>query len=532
MLGRLNKVTSGLAALLLIGMAGCVDLEVQNPNAPDASRALATAGDVEALIAGAYGSWDNVMNYGSAPPWMSNASGLHAAPWANTGMEQYARIPRIPTNNIAGASDVETLTYTWYRAYRAVAAVHDGLKQIADGAVTLGTDDLRAQAYGKFMQGLAHATIAIMYDSGFVYDETIDPATVTLQDYTAVMTAARGYFDDAITLASSGSFTIPSSWFSVSVSSADLVKMAHSEKARMYASVARTPAERQGLDWTSIKADANAGFIASDWSISDCATGSAICQDPVGIWLGWAMQNNWVSGMADQSGNYQTWVSTPLGNKMPFLVITPDTRWPQGANEAAQLAANGEFYHVNKASNGSRIWARPDRGTWRWSYYYNRNEPYYTFSNVNYDGDIVPTISAVEMQALVAEADFYAGNMGNVATFVNTTRTTHGLAATDAAGTNTDCVPKLPNGSCGNLWEMFKWEKRLETQFDGVLRISWYFDGRGWGDLLEGTIIQLPVPYGEMQLLQQKPYNYGGVGGQFGAPVGTYSYGTYDSGVH
>jgi hypothetical protein len=114
--------------------------------------------------------------------------------------------------------------------------------------------------------------------------------------------------------------------------------------------------------------------------------------------------------------------------------------------------------------------------------------------------------------------------MQAVADFVNATRTLHGLAATDAGGTNSNCVPKLPNGTCGSLFEMFKWEKRLETQFAGPLRIGWYFDGRGWGDLLEGTILQFPVPYREMQLLQEVPYNYGGVGGPFGAPVGTYGY--------
>ncbi len=41
---------------------------------------------------------------------------------------------------------------------------------------------------------------------------------------------------------------------------------------------------------------------------------------------------------------------------------------------------------------------------------------------------------------------------------------------------------------------------------------------------MEGTILQFPVPYWEMELLQQLPYNYGGVGGEWGAPVGTYGY--------
>ena len=136
----------------------------------------------------------------------------------------------------------------------------------------------------------------------------------------------------------------------------------------------------------------------------------------------------------------------------------------------------------------------------------------------------MPLIKVVEMKALVAEADFRAGALGAVATFVNQTRTLHGLNATDAAGTNTSCVPKLPNGTCGDLWEMFKWEKRLETQFAGPVRSGWWLDGRGWGDLMQGTILQFPVPYRELQLLQQTAYNFGGVGGMYGAPLGTYGY--------
>ena len=114
--------------------------------------------------------------------------------------------------------------------------------------------------------------------------------------------------------------------------------------------------------------------------------------------------------------------------------------------------------------------------------------------------------------------------MGTVALIVNETRVPAGLNATDAAGTNTSCVPMLPNGSCGDLWEMFKWEKRLETQFVGPLRSSWWFDGRGWGDLMVGTLLQFPVPSGEMKLLLESSYNLGGVGGLSAAPLGTYGY--------
>jgi hypothetical protein len=530
---RMNRATSGLVALLLIGMAGCVDLNVTNQNDPDTERTLRTASDVEALIAGAYTRWVRVLWYDGPGMMMSNASGEHVAPWGNAGMEMYARIPRIPTNNAAGAANVGNLTYAWFQAYGALAAVHDGLRQIDDSVVTLGTNgNLRARAYGRYMQGLAHATIAVLYDSGFVYDERVvipsgtDPLTVVrLKGYREVMDSALSYFAQAATLAASGTFTLPDTWMSDSVPSALLVRLAHSEAARFRAAVARTPAERAAVDWNAVRADALAG-VTADWdNVSDCNLGK-FCDDALQYRLspGWQMQNNWVAGMADTSGAYQAWIGTALLNKQPFLIHTPDTRWPQGADETAQLASPGAYYSINTiGGDGSRIWERPDRGTWRWSYYYQTYEPFFTTHGILGEG-ATPLVKVKEMQALIAEADFRAGSFGAVATFVNATRTAHGLLATDATGINTNCVPRLPNGTCGNLWEMFKWEKRLETQFAGPLRSGWWLDGRGWGDLMQGTILQFPVPYREMQLLQQTAYNFGGVGGVNGAPIGTYGY--------
>lgn len=525
-----KRATSGLAALLLLGAVGCVDLEVKNLNEPDASRALSTPGDVEALIAGGFQAWYGCLYYAGPTMWISNASGEHVAPWGNSGMEMYARIPRIPTQNQAGADNVGTLTRCWYRSYRAIAAVADGLKQIESGAIDLGDDNLRARAYGRFIQGVAHGTIAMLYDSGFVYDETIDPQTVTLQGYEDVMAASIAYLQEAATLAGSGTFTIPDTWISKDVSSAELARLAHSWAARHRAGVARTPAERTDVDWSLVVADVNAG-ITSDWTVySNCNQGT-FCDDAMQYrnFYYWQMQNNWVLGMADQSGNYQAWIATPTLDKQPFVIVTPDTRWPQGPDEATQRATctnpttqscPSRFY-VNGGT--SRIWSRPDRGTWRWSYYGQINEPWWTWNHVSGE-DYLPMVTMAEMDGLVAEANYYAGNMAAVATYVNQSRPLYGLNATDAGGTNTSCVPKLPNGNCGNLWEMFKWEKRLETQFTGPLRVGFWIDGRGWGDLMEGTILQLPVPYGEMQLLGSQPYNYGGVGGDYGAPLGTYGY--------
>jgi hypothetical protein len=523
------KATSGLTALLLIGMVGCTELEVQNPNAPDAARALSSSDDVEALIAGAYDSWQRMLRYGAFQLAASAMTFEHTAPWANAGMEFYARIPRVPVQNVSGGRDVGNLSYGWTRAYRAISAVRSGLVAIDDGTVDLGDDDnrtLRARAYGKFMQGLAHASLALMHDSAFVYDETMDAALedLALMGYGDVMTAALGYFAEAATLAGSGAFTIPDTWMSVDVPSTTLEQMAHSMAASFRANVGRTPAERAAVDWNAVATDVGLG-VTADWANDGTCWPHVFCDHAMAyrVFPGWNMAPNWVLGMADQSGGYQAWINTPTIDKLAFLYQTPDLRFPQGATEIEQIANPGVRFTVTEGSDGSRVWNRPDRGTWRWSYYYNTPPEFYRFA-MDESG---PTtlVSVREGRLLLAERAYRGGDMATVASIVNETRVAAGLNATDAAGLNTSCVPKLPNGSCGDLWEMFKWEKRLETHFMGTpLRNGWWFDGRGWGDLMEGTLMHLPVPYREMQLLLEQPYNLGGVGGNSAAPVGTYGY--------
>jgi hypothetical protein len=510
--------TTGLAALLLVGAVGCVDLAVPNTNDPDRSRALATAGDVESLIGGAFLSWHGVLYYAGPTMALSAISFEHTAPWANAGVEYYARIPRTPTDNVAGGQDVGNLTYGWTRAYRAIAAVRDGINSIDEQAVDLKDDELRARAFGKFMQGLAHGTVALLYDSGFVYDETVSIEDVALVGYQDVMTAALDYFSQAITLAGQGSFTIPALWMGQDVTSTTLQQLAHSWAARYRAAVARTPAERASVDWNAVVADANAG-VSEDWDlVFDCIN---LCDEAMRyrMYPGWTMMPMWIIGMADQSGAYQAWINTPTADKREFISVTPDTRFPQGADEATQIANTGSWWEIAEGDE-RLIGARADRGTWRWSYY--KNYTYQTEAE-EAEGEI-PLVTKEEMDALVAEAAYRSGNMGDVATFVNATRTLHGLQATDAGGTNADCVPKLPDGTCGDLWEMFKWETRLETQIRGPLRIGWYMHGRGWGDLMEGSIQHFPVPYTEMQILGQQPYNFGGGAAPSSAPVGTYGY--------
>jgi hypothetical protein len=136
-----------------------------------------------------------------------------------------------------------------------------------------------------------------------------------------------------------------------------------------------------------------------------------------------------------------------------------------------------------------------------------------------------PEVYLAEMRLLKAEGLYRKGDLAGAASIVNETRTAAGLSPTDASGTNLECVPRLPDGSCGDLWEMLKWEKRMETVWTGLAGGNWFFDGRGWGDLWKDTPLQLPVPCLELELMQMTPCNsFGGPGGAVGSPGSTYNF--------
>lgn len=521
-----------VGSLLLLGTGACSDLEVVNLNDPDAGRSLSSAGDVESLISGSYNTWFNgVYNYSGPGMFLSNQAFQHTAPWANAGMEQYGRLPRMSIQNDVADNYYGNFTRVWTYSYRAIAALADGLRALEDPDIAdeLGAESVaRAKAYGKFVQGLAHATVAVYYDRGFAVDETTDlTAEQEALDYTALFDVAMGYFDEAISL-SSTSFDLEFGWLQANVSNQDLARLAHSLKARYMAALARTSAERDALNWNAIISEVNAGIQEDFIQNWDWDNGWYNEQLDYSTWPNWTQMGYWIWGMADQSGNYQAWLATDhdaKGATLPdgtqVLIVTPDTRFPQGTTVDEQRETTGEYFRIATASEAGDTWKRPDRGVWRWSWYKNSNMLVYGWDAV-FDQ---PEIRMQEMNLLKAEGLFRTGDKAGAAAIINESRTAHGLSATDANGTNASCVPKLPNESCGDLWEMLKWEKRLETVHTGISGAGWWFDSRGWGDLWADTPVMWPVPCKELQVLQLLPCNtYGGPGGEFGAPGSSYGW--------
>ena len=535
---NVTKKVRKIASVALLGLVtvalGCADLDVENPNAPDQDRALSTAGDVESLISGAFHSWWNTAGgrYPSTTFILSGMSFQHSGWPANAGLVFYSGFPRPPVANNPANEFYSNIADPYEESYSMLSAVRSGLKSInenEDIRSELGaTAVARDRAFAKFMQGLGHATVALMYDQGFVLDETTEDGAVQSGElepvpYDQLMSQALTYLDEAISIAEGNTFTIPAGWMSREVSSTQLAGLAHTLKARYMAAVARNPQERDAVDWNAVISELDQGVESFDVQLDPTLYSyEGFETDVVNYWsfAAWQQLTYFIHGMADQSGDYQAWLQQPIADRLPdvngdpVLIETPDTRYPQGSTLQEQIDNPGEYFAVpdpNSTAPGAAFslannFQKPGRGVWRWSYYFDYRLP------LMLGGGAWGFVTEAETRLLRAEALYRNGQLGQAAQLVNESRTQHGLNQTDASGTNTSCVPQLPNGDCGGLLEMLKWEKRLETQYRGLMAAPWYFDGRGWGDLYGGTPVHFPLPAQDANLLGITPYTFGGCG--------------------
>jgi len=423
--------------------------------------------------------------------------------------------------------------------------------------VTLGSpaQDARARSFARFVQGVAYGNLALAYDSASLVSETDDPQAIQpLSDYQTVMAAAYVMLDSAITIARANPalFPLPVTWINgLALDTATYFRLIHSYKARFRAGVARTPADRAAADWNAIIADANAG-ITADFSVSMNPTAGWDVIWPVQSYAtgpaNWHQMSQFWMGMADKLGGYDAWLATTPANRAPFLVVTDDKRFPQGATRGAQNADTLRpnyrtftgFPYVRNRQSGEDQPGQPLQIS---MYDFYRSRAFFVAGRIgNY-----PIMTRAEIRLYAAEGYVRTGNIAAAAVRIDSSRVTNG-GLPQLAGVIGDtltplpgaaaCVPHVPDAAaaagpykaskCGNLWDALKWEYRMETMYTGYG--MWYFAGRGWGDLPEGTALYWPVPYQEMDTRRQVFYSSGGVGGVGSAPHG--NYGLYAGGVY
>ena len=518
------------ALVAALGLGACDDeLVVENPNSPDAGRALATPGDAENMMASYYKRWHDGLyrTLGNVEGMANIMSFQNYSDLANNCQNQRFPLSGAINNNAIG-NTCGGEQVRLFQVSSEVNRVASTLLRRMDDGLTLGTPgrDARYKAMGEFLRGVSLGYLALFHDSAAVITQAMDAQDAgTLVAYTEVLDSALVALQRAIDhTATPGFVALDANWIPApsSLSGADFARLIRSYRARLRANVARSPAERAAVNWDAVIADAQNGITADHINVTNSTNG------PFRTWVGqydtyglWHQMPPWVIGMGDVSGSYAAWIATPVSARgagnTPFFMVTPDLRFPQGASRAEQQADFPITSCQTAASRCKRYFANRIGNDqfnslgWGWS-----NYDFVRFHWWRVAGDAgsgsngsMIFMTKAEIDMLEAEGQIRKGNFAAAAALINKTRVPNGLEAittfdaTSPVPGGANCVPKVPVGpsysviACGNMMEAMKWEKRIETAYTHFA--AWFLDHRGWGDLAAGTPLFWPVPYQDLQ---------------------------------
>jgi len=575
---HLKRILAGLAGSIAIG-AACYSLDteaIQPTSSFTREQVLEKPELMELVVAGVFINFWGGATY--PQPWIQlSIYGEEITTSANSntnfnrGADQpirlweFAQEPRQEFDN--GLSGTSFFARDpWSNFYEANAAATDMPRIMKEKNIKIidpanGQDNTqRVLTFAKWIQGLSHIHLAMLFDSAAVINETVDLAKVPslpFQDYHVVRDSGIKYLEDAIALTKTQSFVFPLKadlWvYNVPTTNDELAKIANSYIARAMVYTARDPVERAAVDWNKVKTYIAKGItgpfgplgipnplIAMDYrsmmsappqntptvcNTGGVSTGTNFC----GPHAGFARVDLRLLGPADTTGAYQVWLNkvsqARFDTVAPFNVISPDQRIQRPTQTVP--AIKPVYFKYTSIVPPSTVMP-----TERGPYYYSN---YWTSSRANNNNQQLPLdgggrarrtgdlnviqdamMLPVEMDLLLAEADIRTGDNAGAAALINKTRVTNGgLPAVTAAGVpaGAGCVPKLWDGSCGSLMDALMYEKRIETYGTAIS----YFDLRGWGCLAEGTPTQLPPPGRQLDLLGKPVYTYGGHPGSKGS---------------
>jgi hypothetical protein len=347
-------------------------------------------------------------------------------------------------------------------------------------------------------------------------------------------------------MAQANTFTLPSTtaeWIpGMTMTNTQLARLIHTYIARFMAYTPRTAAERAAVNWAEVITHIDQG-ITSDFApvgtpgIMSSTYKNRIARQRTTTPSDFARVDYMLVGPADQSQGFINWFNTVPASRQPFKMTVTDRRidgvatwnrttkaWdgtppstcanvPSPTSTSRPVASCGLYmgFHDEVA------FFNPGRGTYLRSYYF-----YHRWGRgTSFENGPIPIITVTEMKLLKAEALIRLGRPEEAIPLINETRTTFGgLPAVDingAPGTAPDCVPRRISGACGNLWDALRYEKRIETL--GLTGGLPYYDARGWGTLVENTMIHFPMPVVDIELLMgaDAVYTFGG-GGPGSAP--------------
>lgn len=536
------RVRTLLAVGALFGVVACQDLRVTNPNNPDREVVVSSPPDVETLISTSFRSWFNLtQGLASTAPGLalSSAADEFSGGFTDYGTHAYAVEPRIPIDNgpiSANSPNRAPLS----NAYAIISAVNIGLQAITkfDLKIIEGSDDVtvRSLAFGKFVQGLTHSWVAMLYDQAWVFSESVDTDTVRfgsgssqvqdlIRPYAEVRDTALAQLREALSLAESNTFTLPGgsagAWVpGVPMSNAEFARVIHSYIARTMVNTARSPAERAAVDWNAVIAHIDQG-ITADFAPSGTPDilqshhKRYAARERTTTPSDFMRVDYQAIGAADQGTGFIDWYNRPWATRTPFTMTSVQDRRII-SSPTAPCTSSHSTAHANRGSymgcHVATIFAA-SRGTGQRSYYFFHR----LGAGITWQTGPLLIMSRAEMDLLKAEGLIRLNRASEAVPLINRTRVANGalppVTVEGAPGPN--CTPRKYSGSCGSLWDALRYEKRIEGMaVDAAVSFT---DARGWQALVVDTPLHYPMPGNELELMGLPVYTTGG-GQMDGAP--------------
>lgn len=531
---------ASLAAVLAVTVAvgGC-DLNISNPNAPDAPRAFKDPAGLQQLLGGAFRTWVSTRgDYFSSLP-MTAMADNYTASWNNAAIRFYNSVgvdcpSRCGWTNSSTAPEAAGGRATegqWYGYYTILSAANDVLAAIRDGlcfdddCATDNTVTSRNKAAATMIQGMALAGIALAYDQGFVVDENTDLTQISSLPFSPradVRDAALAKFDAAFTEAGTHTWSTPAEWMGVGAglpyTNTQIQQLIRTMQAELVALYPRNSAENTANDWASVANYASQGISTGapfNWEFYIDVSARECGLDCVKTWgnsIGTMRVDTRVAAMV--TTNHVTPWPFPGGNPCP--TISADKRVGDGtygptddfngyATTAATANAGTDF-----ACSGVAIFP-PARGS-----YHQSNLQHVRYEYLAYRGEDLPTSDGTgqdpfyttQMNDLLwAEGLIRSGgNLAQAAGLINNSRVGRGGLSTLTGAEGVD-----------SLLKDLQYEQEIEfmgqgpTPFFNRRRIDGFsFSSKSGLNDQTGTPRHMPVPAKELDVLLRANYTFGG----------------------
>jgi hypothetical protein len=500
--------------LTAFALAGCGSLDVVNPNAPDAKRALSDPAALEAVAGGTMRTWLNAYDGCEGNCVLVTQAQTFSASWNNWNMNFYSsidadgkRLTR-PWQNDPAAAGRTSIEVPWAGMYTTISSATDVLTAIRKNNVVINNaaDTKRSEAVAELMLGAAMSYISLNYDKGYIVDETIDVTKLAYSDRKKMRDAAIAKLQSAATIATANTFTTPAGWTNgKSYTNVQIAQIANTLSAMTLAYWPRSAAENAAVSWPTVLAYTNKGLssgTAFDFVfVGDGCT--AFCHEIL-TWFDafdTGRVHTRVANLMDPATQATPW---PLaGNPQPN---SADKRLGNGTFGDASIVSGFQTIPKDAGAGTDFVYSRaaifrPSRGSYHQS---NIGHIRYDLTGLQDPSGIwagfgpAPVVSATQNDLLKAEASIRGGDLATAVTLINRTRVGRGGLA----------PASVADGVAG-LTAKMGYENEIELLGLGAATYYWR---RRTDALLEGTPREMPVPAKELGVRGEALYTWGGTG--------------------